>query len=314
MIHEEVLTMRAIRSQSPVIPHKEDVPIAPAKSTGFSWDWLGLVPFFAFAFMFLFLPSVSIFIRSFEAPGGGFTFNNLIALVTQRDLINAYKTSLTISLITAFGGAIFGFFLAYAVVLGGLPSVLRTFMMTFSGVASNFAGVPLAFAFIATMGNAGLVTRWIETYLKIDIHQYGFTIYTIWGLSIVYMYFQFPLMVLIMAPALDGLRREWKEACQNLGGTSWHYWRHIAFPILLPSLFGTAILLFGNAFGAYATAYAFSGSFINLVTIVIGAQIQGDVLYNPGLGNALALGMIIIMSLCMSGYLYMQRRAARWIR
>jgi putative spermidine/putrescine transport system permease protein len=174
--------------------------------------------------------------------------------------------------------------------------------------------VPLAFAFIATMGNAGLVTRWIETYLKIDIHQYGFTIYTIWGLSIVYMYFQFPLMVLIMAPALDGLRREWKEACQNLGGTSWHYWRHIAFPILLPSLFGTAILLFGNAFGAYATAYAFSGSFINLVTIVIGAQIQGDVLYNPGLGNALALGMIIIMSLCMSGYLYMQRRAARWIR
>ena len=105
-----------------------------------------------------------------------------------------------------------------------------------------------------------------------------------------------------------------KEACQNLGGTNWHYWRHVAFPILLPSLLGTTILLFGNAFGAYATAYAFSGSFINLVTIVIGAQIQGDVLYNPGLGNALALGMIIIMSLSMSAYIYLQRLSARWVR
>jgi putative spermidine/putrescine transport system permease protein len=277
-------------------------------------DWLALAPFFLFALMFLFLPSISIFFRSFEAVDGSFTFDNIVAIFTVRDFINAYKSSLTISLITALGGAVFGFLLAYAVVLGGLPRPLRTFMVTFSGVASNFAGVPLAFAFIATMGNAGLVTRWIEAVSGIDIHAQGFSIYTITGLSIVYMYFQFPLMVLIMAPALDGLRREWREACENLGGTSWHYWRYIAFPILLPSLLGTTILLFGNAFGAYATAYAFSGSFINLVPILIGAQMQGDVLFNPGLGNALALGMIIIMGVSMLGYISMQRIAARWIR
>jgi len=278
------------------------------------WNWIGIAPFFLFAIVFLFLPSLSIFYRSFQANDGSFTFDNIVALFTVRDIINAYKTSLTISLITSVGGAIFGFFLAYAVVLGGLPRGVRTFMTTFSGVASNFAGVPLAFAFIATMGNAGLVTRWVESIFNISTREMGFSIYNTWGLSIVYMYFQFPLMVLIMAPALDGLRREWREACENLGGNSYHYWRHVALPILLPSLLGTMILLFGNAFGAYATAYAFSGSFINLVTILIGAQIQGDVLYNPGLGNALALGMIIIMSFCMGGYVWMQRRAARWVR
>jgi putative spermidine/putrescine transport system permease protein len=267
-----------------------------------------------FAIAFLFIPSFSIFVRSFQANDGSFTMDNIVALFTQRDIINAYKTSLSISLITALGGTIFGFLLAYAVVLGGLPRNLRTFMITFSGVASNFAGVPLAFAFIATMGNAGLVTGWIEAILNIDLRQMGFSIYTIWGLSIVYMYFQFPLMVLIMAPALDGLRREWREACENLGGSTFHYWRYVALPILLPSILGTMVLLFGNAFGAYATAYAFSGSFINLVTILIGAQIQGDVLYNPGLGNALALGMIFIMSLSMLGYTLLQRRAARWVR
>lgn len=278
------------------------------------WAYVGVAPFFIFAVMFLLLPSLSIFVRSFQDLQNHFTFDNIIAILTGRDFINAYKASLSISLITAIGGAIFGFLLAYAVILGGLPNGVRTFLTTFSGVASNFAGVPLAFAFIATMGNAGLVTRLIETNLNVDIHARGFTIYNIWGLSIVYMYFQFPLMVLIMAPALDGLKREWREAAENLGGTTYHYWRHVALPILLPSLLGTTILLFGNAFGAYATAYAFSGSFINLVTIVIGAQIQGDVLYNPGLGNALALGMILIMALCMLGYVSMQRRAARWTR
>jgi putative spermidine/putrescine transport system permease protein len=289
-------------------------PIAPPRSRRFGWAWVGVTPFFLFALLFLILPSISIFLRSFESPTGGFTFDNINALFTETDIINAYKTSLSISLITAVGGGIFGFLLAYAVVLGGLPRAIRGFMITFSGVASNFAGVPLAFAFIATLGNAGLITRGFENLLGFDIHQTGFTIYNMWGLSIVYMYFQFPLMVLIMAPALDGLRREWLEACENLGGTSYQYWRFVALPILLPSILGTIVLLFGNAFGAYATAYAFSGSFINLVTILIGAQIQGDVLYNPGLGNALALGMIVIMTISMLGYTILQRRAARWVR
>ena len=143
---------------------KGDAPMArPPTKRAAVVNWLPLAPFFLFATMFLFLPSISIFVGSFEGVDGGFTFDNIIALFTVKDFINAYRTSLTISAITALGGAVFGFLLAYAVVLGGLPKGLRTFMTTFSGVASNFAGVPLAFAFIATMGNNGLVTRWLES-------------------------------------------------------------------------------------------------------------------------------------------------------
>jgi putative spermidine/putrescine transport system permease protein len=135
-----------------------------------------------------------------------------------------------------------------------------------------------------------------------------------WGLSLVYLYFQFPLMVLVMVPALDGLRREWREAAATLGANQWIYWRHIGIPILLPSFLGSMILLFGNAFGAYATAFAFAGSALNIVPIVIGGQIQGDVLFNPGLGNALALGMVVIMAISLLGYSYMMRRSSRWLR
>lgn len=295
-------------------PDSTGMPPATPKTSSPLWAWLGLVPFFLFAIAFLFLPSLSIFINSFQDKNGSFTFKNILDL-SEPFIRNAYWNSISISLVTALGGGIFGFFLAYAVTLGGLPKFVRPSITTFSGVASNFAGVPLAFAFISTLGRAGMVTVFLRDTFKFSIYDAGFNLYSFWGLSLVYMYFQFPLMLLIMTPALDGLRREWREAAENLGANSFQYWRYIAMPILLPSLLGSMILLFGNSFGAYATAYALtSGGAINLVTNVIGAQISGDVLNNQGLGYALALGMVVIMSLSLIGYSWLQRRTERWIR
>jgi putative spermidine/putrescine transport system permease protein len=199
-------------------------------------------------------------------------------------------------------------------VLSGLPRWVRDGLMTFSGVASNFAGVPLAFAFIATLGRLGMVTVLLKEVVGIDLYDGGFSLYSFWGLSLTYLYFQFPLMVLIITPALEGLRRDWREAAENLGATGWQYWRYVGLPILLPSLLGSMLLLFGNAFGAYATALALTGGLINLVTILIGAQIKGDVLHNVGLGNALALGMVVIMAISMIGYYALRRRSERWMR
>ena len=132
--------------------------------------------------------------------------------------------------------------------------------------------------------------------------------------AIVYFFFQFPLMVLIMAPAIDGLKREWREAAENMGATSYQYWRHVALPILSPSILGAMILLFGNAFGAQATAFQLTGGTLNLVPIIIGAQIRGDVLHNPGLGYAMAMGMVVIMGASILLYTILQRRAERWLR
>jgi putative spermidine/putrescine transport system permease protein len=127
------------------------------------------------------------------------------------------------------------------------------------------------------------------------------------------MYFQFPLMVLVITPALDGLKKEWREAAENLGATPFEYWTRVGIPILMPSILGTMILLFGNAFGAYATALSLTGGFINLVTIVIGSQIKGDVLHNPGLGYALAMGMVFVMTFTMAIYFILRRRSERWL-
>jgi putative spermidine/putrescine transport system permease protein len=279
-----------------------------------SWAWLGVMPFFLFAFLFLLYPSSTIVVRSFiDSNTHAFTFKNILALFSNHYILGAYWISIQISLLTSVGGGIFGFLLAYAAIRGGLPGFMRSSLMTFCGVASNFAGVPLAFAFIALLSPTGMLIGWLRA-LGYNPYFHGFTLYTFWGLSIVYMYFQFPLMVLIIAPAIDGLRREWLEASENLGASSFQYWRYVAFPILLPSIMGTMILLFGNSFGAFATAQALTGGQINLVTIVVGSEISGDVLGNAGLGYALAMGMVVVMAIAITGYTLLQKRTERWLR
>ena len=290
-------------------------PVSRVSRASLDWKkWLGVIPFFLFAVLFLFLPSLRLFAGSFTNNAGQFTFDNILQLFEQKTILDAYWLGIRISAVTAIGGGIFGFLLAYTVTVGGLPRPLRTVLITFSGVASNFAGVPLAFAFVATLGRTGIITAILRNIFHINIYQSGFNLYSFMGLSLTYMYFQFPLMVLIMAPALDGLKREWREAAENLGATSLEYWTRIAMPVLLPSILGAMILLFGNAFGAYATAYALTGGALPIVTIQIGAQIRGDVLHNPGLGYAMAMGMVVIMAISLAGYSWLQKVSERWLR
>jgi putative spermidine/putrescine transport system permease protein len=274
--------------------------------------WIGVLPFFIFSGLFLIGPTLILAFRSLESSQGGLTLDNYRQL-TSDTVMSAYGISIRISVTTALLGGLIGFVLAWVVSRGGLPPRFRLITMTFSGVAANFAGVPLASAFVFTLGRVGLVTAFIN-FLGVDLYKTGFSLYSFVGLTLVYLYFQIPLMVLTILPAIDGLKREWREAAANLGATPAQYWRYVVIPVLTPSILGTMILLFGNSFGAHATAYALTGGLFNLATLLIGQQISGDVLHNPGLGYAVAMGMVIIMAFSIFIYSILQRRSERWLR
>ncbi|MCM2294166.1 ABC transporter permease subunit [Allorhizobium sp. BGMRC 0089] len=276
-----------------------------------NWDWLGVVPFFLFAILFLIAPVLYLVEGAFQNREGAFTFANFIAL-TSPTILAAYSLSLRLSFVAAALGAVSGLLVGYAVVLGGLPRWVRNAFTTFSGVASNFAGVPLAFAFIATIGRLGLVTVLLRDVFGINLYATGFSLYSFWGLAITYLYFQLPLMVLIITPALDGMKHEWREAAEILGASRLQYWTKVALPVLTPSILGCFLLLFANAFGTLVTVYALTGSSYGVVPIVLYQQIQGNVLYNPNLGYALAVGMVVIMGASNTLYLILRSRAERW--
>nr|WP_316655082.1 ABC transporter permease subunit [uncultured Gellertiella sp.] len=274
-------------------------------------DWAGVTPFILFSVMFLLAPTLYLVTGAFLNADGHLTFENILGLFTPK-ILASYSISVKISLASAFGGSLIGFFLAWAVVLGGLPGWIRSGLLTFSGVASNFAGVPLAFAFLATLGRTGLVTILLRDWFGFNLYATGFNLLSFLGLTLTYMYFQIPLMVLIITPALDGLKKEWREAAEILGANNVQYWTRVVMPILFPSILGTFLLLFANSFGAIATAISLTGSTFNIVPIQLYAQIRGDVLHNANLGYALALGMIIITGLSNLVYIWMRMRAERW--
>jgi putative spermidine/putrescine transport system permease protein len=278
-----------------------------------SWAWLGMLPFLGFALLFLILPTMQIVFGAFRTPEGSFTLGNIANLFTP-SILASFWISIRISFASAFLGCLIGFAVAAAVVLGGLPRWLRGPVMTFSGVASNFAGVPLAFAFLATLGRLGLVTVFLREWFGINLYALGFNLLSFWGLTLTYLFFQIPLMILIVTPALDGLKREWREAAEILGASHFQYWRMVALPILWPTLLGTLALLFANAFGAVATAYALTGSSLTIVPILLFAQIRGDVLGDPHLGYALAFGMIVVTGVGNALYIWMRQRAERWVK
>lgn len=271
------------------------------------------MPFLAYILLFLLWPAGQVLVGAFRDTEGGWTTENVSRLFDE-PYRSDFRNSIEVSLVTALAGGFLGFMIAYSVIRDGTPRWLRSAFTTFSGVAANFAGIPLAFAFIATLGTIGIVTQFLTNQLGWNPYDHGFSLFSKTGIEIVYLYFQIPLMLLVIAPAIDGLKQEWREAAANLGASPWQFWRHIGIPVLMPSLLGAMILLFGNSFAAYATAYGLTAGGVSLVPITIGFFYTGDVLSNPHLGEALALGMLVVLGLMMLAYIPLQRRATRWSR
>jgi putative spermidine/putrescine transport system permease protein len=292
-------------------------PTRARRQGGRGWSytitsWLGLVPFLLFCLLFEILPAIIIIQGSFtNNDTGAPTLDNYKHMFSQASNLHAFQTSISLSLVTALLGGLFGGFAAYGVYMLRTGS-LRNFLVGFSSIAANFAGVPLAFAYVATLGVTGYITVLIHTLFHVNLYDLGFSLYTFWGLVIVYTYFQLPLMILLTLPALSALRPEWREAATNLGASNFTFWRRVGLPILLPSLIAATMLLFANSFGAFATAYALAQGGINIVPILINFVVNGNVIIDYGLGNALAVGMIIILLVAVSLYTVMLRRVNTW--
>jgi putative spermidine/putrescine transport system permease protein len=276
--------------------------------------YAGLLPFVAYVVYFLAVPMIVIAIGAFRNPAtGAFTTSNVDSAV-HGVYLEGFRQSITLSLVAAIIPGIFGLLIAYAIFTAKRATFLRQIVITASGVFANFGGVPLAFVFIASVGSSALVTTWLND-IGLNLYNMGFSLSNVTGMELVYMYFQIPLMVLIILPALEGLRPAWREAAENLGARSWQFWRYVGGPVLLPSFLSCLVLLFGSAFAAYATAEALTSGSIALTSIQIGNLVSGNVLANgTNLGEALALGMVVIIAILMACYLLLQRRASKWLR
>jgi putative spermidine/putrescine transport system permease protein len=275
-------------------------------------DGLVLLPFLVFVGIFLVIPTVTVIVSAFFLDGR-FTLERVGALFSETALTALWR-SIVLSGSTAVLGAVFGAVLAWLILGRSADSLLRRAVLALCSVLAQFGGVALAFAFLATIGLNGVLTVWVAEHLGVNLAGDGW-LYSLPGLILVYTYFQIPLMVIVFLPAFEGLRAQWREAAVSLGATEWQYWREVGFPLLAPAFFGSMLLLFANAFAAYATAAALVSQGSPILPLLIRAALTSEVvLGQEGFAYALALEMIIVVAVVMYGYHQLMRRTAGWLR
>lgn len=274
------------------------------------FDYSGLFPFFLFAIIFIGLPTLSVVYLAFIGNSGEVTLENM-RVAFQEEYLTSLTGSLKLGFFSALTGAIAGLAISYAVAISGRKKIQRV-VSTASGVFANTGGVPLAFFFIAAVGNYGLVTVNLQK-IGIDIYSGTFTLFGFSGLILVYLYFQIPLMVIVTYPAIEGIRNEWREAAINLGATKAMYWKYIGIPLLVPAVSGAFLLLFANAFAAYATANVLTSGTLPLLPVQIGSLVNGNVIADQSnVGMAMGLEMIVVVAIAMTGYIILDRRTSKW--
>ncbi|ELA9711988.1 TPA: ABC transporter permease [Vibrio parahaemolyticus] len=246
-----------------------------------------LVPFVLFFYLFQLAPMMWVLFNSFIYDGE-FALDNYIEILDSAFMLQAFGNSLWLSV----WSSIFGLAIATLLVssLRRVDSKLRDAVIAFTNMSSNFAGVPLSFAFIIILGTNGAITLLLKQYGLLG----DFDLYGKWGLLAIYIYFQIPLAVLLLYPAFDALSDDWQAAAALLGARTSHYWAKVALPVLSPALFGTFIILIANAIGAYASVYALTSGNYNVITIRIASLVSGDLFLEPNLAAAIS---VILMAL-----------------
>lgn len=250
---------------------------------------LCLSPFAIFFYLFQIAPMLWVIVNSFKVDDE-WSLDNYGQIIDSPFIQQGFSHSASIS----FWSSLIGLVIATLLVnsLRRIPGRLRSAVVAFTNMTSNFAGVPLAFAFIIILGANGAVTLLLKQWGVID----DFNIYSQWGLLLIYIYFQIPLAALLLYPAFDALDDDWQSAAALLGASHWQYWRNVAIPVLAPALLGTFIILIANAMGAYASVYALTGGNYNMITIRIASLVAGDLFLEPNLAAAISVVLIVLLA------------------
>ncbi len=268
--------------------------------------WLLFVPVFAFLLVFAIIPAVGVLAVSLQGTRGlSFTFYQQ---TFSQQYLNAFIMTSSLSFYSSLIALVWGSAVAWSLVRIRAPFVQKL-LLALSSTMANFAGLPLAVAFMATLGTSGLLTVLINQLFAVNITALGWNLASFSGLLVAYLSFLTPLAVILLLPAVSSLRKEWEEAVYTLGAPLRTYLRRVALPVLFPSIVGTLALLFANAFSTYVTAYELAGGSVNLVPILIGYMVDGNVSMNLGLGDALAMEEMVVLGLAVVVYLAAQRRS-----
>ncbi len=276
-------------------------------------DYLGVLPFLLLAGLFLIWPTINVVYGAFFSDEGKFSFDYVLNTIKDDAFKIPFIHSLQISVWSSLVGGLIGALFAWAISTGKPDGISRRFVLAAGGVLAQFGGVMLAFAFFATFGFNGFVTSLALKYSETNFLASPNWLYELFGLGVVYTFFQIPLMFIVFLPAVENLKPQWREASEGLGGSSKDYWFRIGFPVLFPSFLGGLLLLFVNSFSAYATAAALISQGTIIAPLSIGNALSSETGgASAPLAKTLSLYMVLVVVIVMALYTLLRKRVSKW--
>lgn len=250
------------------------------------------IPFFLLVIFFLIAPLSNMVRESFISPeSGAVTLENYLSVLSKPIYLASIRNSLYLTFISTVVGLILSFIAAMAAAQA--TKNMSSKFLSILNMVANFAGLPLAFAFIILVGKSGVLIEILDQF-HIPLLD-DFNIYSSQGLLLVFTYFQIPLGTLVLLPSFQSIRKEWKESAALMKASPLQFWWHIGIPVLLPSLADTFSMLFANALTAYATPYMIISTNYPLLPIKITSMFTGEMAQQQELGSALSITMMLIM-------------------
>ena len=259
------------------------------------------VPYVVWMAIFVVAPIVIMVIYAFASQNGGFTLENFVKMGNYTEVfLRSFKMAIIATIICL----LIGYPVAYLMSREG-PGFQRTGMVLIMlPMWMNF--LLRTYSWITILDNNGLLNQLFQKIGLISLYNQitgsNLTYFPMMNtggavvLGMVYNYL--PFMILPIYSVIIKLDHSLLEAARDLGANSATVFRKVILPLSLPGVLSGITMVFVPSVSTFAISQMLGGGTYLLLGDLIERQFLGGA-YNPQLGAAISLVMMVIVVVCM---------------
>ena len=262
--------------------------------------WLS-APYVVWMALVVVAPIIMVVVYAFTTAGGGFTLDNFAKMGTYTVI---FTRSFQLALVATIVCLLLGYPLAYVMAKEGPGFQRMAMVLIMLPMWVNF--LLRTYAWMAILENNGILNNFFEAIGFFDLINaifgtdlQSFRMIRTQGAVVLGMVYNYlPFMVLPIYSVIVKLDHSLLEAARDLGANSALVFRKVIFPLSLPGVLSGVTMVFVPSVSTFAISRMLGGNNQMLLGNLIEQQFLGGA-YNPYLGSAIALVMMIIVIVCM---------------
>ncbi|PWM36430.1 MAG: ABC transporter permease [Clostridiales bacterium] len=248
------------------------------------------LPYLVWMVVFTIIPMLLILVFAFTTPDGGFTIKNISDVGKYTDVI---MKSIWLAAIATAVCLLLGYPLAYILSRQSARSQQIGLMLIMLPMWMSF--LLRTFAWMTLLEKTGVINRVLGM-----IGLGPFELINTSGAVVLGMVYNYlPFMILPLHSIMVKIDHSVIEAAQDLGAGSMKVFSKVVLPLSMPGISSGITMVFVPAVSTFIISKMLGGGSNLMIGDLIDMQFLGNA-YNPHLGSAISLVLMVIVLLCMS--------------